>query len=73
MPAHHLEDKGSLVGSGGGINTIDGLADSVQRGRSTNRQVGHGHIVIDRPNESDDFEVAMLDGLSLRDLSCLIV
>jgi hypothetical protein len=73
MPAHHLKHERSLVRSGGGVDAIDGLADSMQCGRSTNRQVGHGHIVVDRPDESDDLEVPMLDGLSVGDSSCLIV
>ena len=73
MSAHYLKYERSLVRGGGRVDAVDGLADSMQRGRSANRQVGHGHIVIDRPNESDNFEVAMLDDLSLGDLSCLIV
>ena len=71
MPAHHLKHERSLVGSGGGVNTINGLTDSVQRGRSANSQVGHGHVVIDRPDKSDDLEMPMLDGLSVRNFSCL--
>ena len=72
MSTHHLKHKRSLVGSSGGIDTIDGFANSVQRSRSADCQVGHGHIVIDRPDKSDDFEVPMLDGLDVRDFSCLI-
>jgi hypothetical protein len=71
MPTHHLKDERSLVGSGRGIYAINCLADSMQSRRSTNRQVGHGHVVIDRPDESNYLEVSMLDGLSLCDLSCL--
>lgn len=70
MSTHDLEHKRSLVGSSSGINTIDGFADSMQRGRSTNCQVGHGHVVVDRPDESDDFKVPMLYCLSFCDFSC---
>lgn len=73
MPTHYFEHERSLVGSSSGIDTINGLANSVQRGRSTNRQVGHGHVVIDRSDKPDDLEVPMLDSLGLRDFSCLIV
>ena len=73
MSTHHLEHERSLVGGSGGVDTIDGLANSVQRGRSANRQVGHGHVVIDGPDESDYFEVPMLDSLSFRDFPCSIV
>jgi len=72
MSTHHLKHKRSLVGSSGGVDTIDGLAYSVQGGRGANCQVGHGHIVIDRPDKSDDLEVPVLDGLSVRYFSCLI-
>jgi len=72
MSTHHLKYKRSLVGSSGGVDTIDGFADSVQGGWSANGQVSHGHIVIDRTDESDDLEVPMLDGLSVRDFSYLI-
>lgn len=71
MSAHHLQHERPLVGSGRGIDTVYGFADPMQRGGSTNRQIGHGHIVVDRPDESDDFEMAMFINLSFRDLSCL--
>lgn len=70
VSAHDLEHERSLVGSGSGVDTIDSFADSMQRGRSTNRQIGHGHVVIDRPDESNDFKVPMQYGLGLRDFSC---
>ena len=69
MSAHYLKHERSLVRGGGGVDAVDGFADSMQRGRSANRQVGHGHIVIDRPDETDDLEVPMLGGLSVRDFS----
>ena len=59
--------------SGSGVDTINGFADSMQCGRGTDRQVSHGHIVIDRPDESDYLEVPMLSGLSVRDFSCLVI
>ena len=70
MPAHHLKYEGSLMGSGRGIYAIDSFADPVQSSRGTNRQVGHGHIVVDGPNEPYDLEVPMLDGLGIRDSPC---
>ena len=69
MSAHYLKYERSLVRGGGRVDAVDGLADSMQRGRSANRQVGHGHIVIDRPDETDDLEVPMLGGLSVRNFS----
>ena len=69
MSAHYLKYERSLVRGGGRVDAVDGLADSMQRGRSANRQVGHGHIVIDRPDKTDDLEVPMLGGLSVRNFS----
>ena len=69
MSAHYLKYERSLVRGGGRVDAVDGLADSMQRGRSANRQVGHGHIVIDRPDETDDLEMPMLGGLSVRNFS----
>ena len=73
MSTHHLKHERSLVGSGSRIDAINGFADPMQRGRSTDCHVGHGHIVIDRPDESDYLEVPMLSGLSVRDFSCLVI
>ena len=73
MSAHDLEHERSLVGSGSRVDTINSFADSMQRGWSTNSQIGHGHVVIDRPDESHDLKVPMQYGLGLRDFSCWIV
>jgi hypothetical protein len=70
MPAHDFKHERSLVGSGRGTDAINSFAYSVQRGWGTNRQVGHGHVVIDGPDESHNLEVPMFGGLSFRDLTC---
>lgn len=70
IPTHYFEHKRSLVGGSRGVYAIDCLTDSVQRGRGTNRQIGHGHIVVDRPDEPNNLEVAMLGKLSFRNLAC---
>lgn len=59
MPTHYFEHKRPLVGSSSGIDAVNSLADPMQRGWGTNCQVGHGHIIIDGPDESNNLEVPM--------------
>jgi len=42
-----------------GVNIVDSFADSMERRRSADRQVRHGHVVIDRPDEPNNLEVLM--------------
>ena len=49
------------------MNVINGLANSMQRGRSTDGKISHGHVIIDRSNEPDDPEVSVSCNLFIGD------
>jgi hypothetical protein len=49
------------------MNVVDGLADSMQRSRRTDSQIGHGHVIIDRSNEPHDPEVSVSRNLLISD------
>ena len=59
VPAHNLYDERPRVASSGALNGIDGLADTVQRGRRADSHVGHAHVIVDRADETDYLEVSV--------------
>jgi hypothetical protein len=46
---------------------VDGLANSLQRGWRADREIGHGHVIVYRSNESHNSEVPMARDLFIRD------
>lgn len=69
VAAHDLNDEGSRVGGGGGGDGVDGLADAVESGKTTDGEVRHRHVVVDGSDETDDVEVGMGGRLKLGDLA----
>jgi hypothetical protein len=67
MSPHDFEHERARVRDSGGVDVVDGFADSVQRSRRTDREIGHGHVVIYRPYEPHDPEVTMALNLFIRD------
>lgn len=52
MPSHDLDDECSRVRAGGAGDGVDGLANSVKSGESSDGKIGHGHVVaVDREGE----------------------
>ena len=51
------------------MNVVDGLADSMQRGRRADSQIRHRHIIVNGPNETNDSKVMVQRSLSFSDLS----
>ena len=49
------------------MDVVDGLADPMQRSWRADGQIGHGHVIVDRPNEPDDPEVTMSRNLFIGD------
>jgi len=45
MPSHDLDDERSRMRTRGGRDRVDGLANPVKGGQTTNGQIGHGHVV----------------------------
>jgi hypothetical protein len=52
VSTHDLHDESSRVRRGGGRDRVDGFADSVKSGETSDGQIGHGHIVAAERIES---------------------
>jgi hypothetical protein len=42
----------------------------MERGRCTNRQIGHGHVIVDRSDKADYLQMSVELGLLLGNLAC---
>lgn len=67
MPAHHFENECTGMGCGRRVDVIYSLADPVQRGRCTDGEIRHGHVVVNGSHEPDYLEVSVLARLVLGD------
>jgi len=67
MPPHDFEHECSRVRDSGGMYVVDSFADPVQCGRRADCEIGHGHVVIYRSDESHNPEVPMARNLFIRD------
>jgi hypothetical protein len=59
VASHHLDDERALVAGGRTLQRVDGLGDPVQGGVGADRHVGAEHVVVDRPDEADERQLAM--------------
>ena len=66
MPPHDFEHECPRVRNSGRMYVIDCLADSVQRRWCADCEIGHGHVIVDRSNESYNSEVPMARDLLIR-------
>jgi hypothetical protein len=54
---------------GGGVDVVDGFADTMKGRRCPNCEIGHGHVVVNGTHKADNLEVAMVSRLLLRYLA----
>lgn len=67
MPAHNLQHERARVGVRSRVDVINGLANTMQRGRRADGEVRHRHVVVDGSHKPDDLKVGMLCCLLLGD------
>ena len=70
VSTHNLYDERPRVRECGGVDVINGFADSVKSCRSTNCQIGHAHVIVDRPDKASDLEMRVSFSLRLCDSTC---
>jgi hypothetical protein len=63
MSAHDFEHERARMRERRRMNAVNCFANSVQRRRGTDGHVRQRHVVVDRANESDDLQVAVVLGL----------
>jgi hypothetical protein len=63
VPAHDFNDECTLMADGCGVDRVDSLADSRKRCVAANGGIGHGEIVINGADKTDDVEVS--EGIDL--------
>ena len=69
MATHDFNDEGTRVREGGGFDVVDRLANAVESSWGTNSHVGHGHVIINGADETDDLEMSIGLGQFFRDLT----
>ena len=67
MSAHNLKHKRARVTRCRRVDVVDSFANTRQSRRRANSQVCQGHVVVDRPDETDNLQVSVLDRLLFRD------
>ena len=59
MPPHYLNHKYTLVAGSRTGNRVNGLHNPVQRGIRANRHVRAEHVIVNRANKPNQFQVAV--------------
>jgi hypothetical protein len=54
VTAHDFEHESPGVGACSGADVIYGLADTVKGRRCADSQIGHGHIIVNGADQTDD-------------------
>lgn len=67
MPTHDFKDESTGVAERGRVDVIDSLANALESGWCAYRQVRHGHVIVDGPNQADNFKMRMPSRLALSD------
>ena len=70
VPPHDLQNERAGMRVRGGVDVVDTFANAVKSGRRTDSKVGHGHVVINGTDETDNLQMSVVVRLLLGDLAC---
>jgi len=59
VTAHYLEHESSGVGARSGADIVYGLADTVKGRRCADSQIGHGHVIVNGADQTDDLQMSI--------------
>jgi hypothetical protein len=59
VTAHDFEHESPGVRACSGADIVDGLADTVKSRRCADSQIGHGHIIVNRADQTSDPQMSI--------------